>query len=141
MIRSQSKLEYLKDSSLGKQVLDMRSKYRNIHVTAARAFIHLFDHGGQENLFSSFAPFVASNCVHLMAYDVSIPLETKAQSSVRLDVEDDYRHLEVKLHHMKCNKDWINHHLFAISVSSVSKHPQLTDESQSQAEEKLTNVR
>ena len=119
----------------------MMSKYRNIYVTAPRAIIHVFDHGGQENLFSSLAPFVGSNSVYLMAYDVSIPLEDEAQSSVRLDVEGDYRHLEVKLHHMKYNKDWINHHLSAISVSSVSKHHQLSDENPSKTEEKLTNVR
>ena len=119
----------------------MTSKYRNIYVTAPRAIIHVCDHGGQENLFSSFAPFVASNSVYLMVYDVSIPLKAEAQSSVRLNVEGDYRHLEVKLHHMKYNKDWINHHLSAISVSSVSKHHQLADESRSESEEKLTNVR
>ena len=103
--------------------------------------LHVCDHGGQENLFSSFAPFVASNSVYLMVYDVSIPLEAEAQSSVRLNVEGDYQHLQVKLHHMKYNKDWIKHHLSAISVSSVSKHHQLADESRSESEEKLTNVR
>ena len=119
----------------------MMQKYSDIHVALPRVIIHVCDHGGQENLFSSLAPFVASNSVYLMVYDVSIPLEAEAQSSVRLNVEGDYQHLEVKLHHMKYNKDWINHHLSAISVSSVSKHHQLADESRSETEEKLTNVR
>ena len=119
----------------------MRSKYQNVYVTRPRTIIHVCDHGGQENLFSSFAPFVASNSVYLMVYDGSIPLEDEAQSSVRVNVEGDYRHVEVKLHHMKYNKDWINHHLSAISVSSVSKHHQLADEKRSETEERLPKVR
>ena len=116
-------------------------RYDNFSVTRPRTIMYVFDHGGQENLFSSFAPFVASNSVYLIVYDVSILLEAEAQSSVRLNVEGDYRHLEVKLHHMKYNKDWINHHLSAISVSSVSQHHQLADERRSETEKKLSNVR
>ena len=119
----------------------MMEKYSDLIVTQPSSIIHVCDHGGQENLFSSFAPFVALNSVYLMVYDVSIPLDDEAQSSVRLNVEGDYCHLEMKLHHMKYNKDWINHHLSDISVSSVSKHHQLADESRSESEEKLTNVR
>ena len=100
---------------LSEQVSVMILKYKQAHVTTPRVIIH--DLGGQENLFSSFAPFVhmAPNFFYLMVYDVSIILEAEAQSSVRLNNEGDYQHLEVKRHHMKY-KDWINNHLSAISV-------------------------
>ena len=88
----------------------VKYRYSNLSATRPRTIIHVCDHGGQENLFSIFAPSVASNSVYLMVYDVSIPLEAEVQSSVRLNVEGDYCHLEVKLHHMKYNKDCINHH-------------------------------
>ncbi|XP_062499727.1 uncharacterized protein LOC134177040 isoform X2 [Corticium candelabrum] len=127
-------------ATLRKQVRNMRQKYSDIHVALPRVIIHVCEHGGQEDLFSSFAPFLSSNSVYLMVYDVSIPLEAEAQSSVRLNIEGDYRHLKVKLHHMKYNKDWINHHLSTISVGSVSNRHQLADESRSETEEKLTNV-
>ncbi len=136
-VYSKTELRQVEGRKLSKQVSDMMLKYRQVHVTPPRVIIHVCDHGGQENLFSSFAPFVAPNSVYLMVYDVSIPLEAEAQSSVRLNIEGDYQHLEVKLHRMKYNKDWINHHLSAISVSSVSRHHEQSDESSKERVQEL----
>jgi hypothetical protein len=123
--KQSSVLQHTNWETLEKQFVDL---LKTSSFSAPRMILQVCDHGGQEDFFATSSTFASSGCICIMTlWNVTEDLEAtviccccKAHSFIRQTGTRGFQHDEVKLHRMKKNKDWINHHLSVISVSQQS---------------------
>ena len=102
--------------SLEKQFAQYLARNLSLYDTP-KIILQVCDHGGQEDFFATSATFASSGCVCIMTFNVTEELEAEAHSFSRQTDGDRIKRDELKLHRMRRNIDWINHHLSVISVS------------------------
>ena len=95
--------------------------------------LQVCDHGGQEDFFATSTTFASSGCICIVTLNITEDLEADACSFIRQTDTHGFKHENVKLHRMRHNKDWINHHLSVISVSQQSNDEECSSEASSAA--------
>ena len=95
--------------------------------------LQICDHGGQEDFFATSTTFASSGCICIVTLNIIEDLEAEAHSFIRQTDTQGFKHENVKLHRMRHNKDWINHHLSVISVSQQPVAGQASSETSSAA--------
>ena len=102
--------------------------------------VQICDHGGQEDFFATSTTFASSGCICIVTLNIIEDLEAEARSFIRQTDTHGFKHENVKLHRMRHNKDWINHHLSVISVSQQSDPGQDGSEANSLASSNARSI-
>ena len=102
--------------------------------------LQVCDHGGQEDFFATSTTFASSGCICIVTLNIIEDLEAEAHSFIRQTSTHGFKHDNVKLHRMRHNKDWINHHLSVISVSQQPVAGQVSSEASSAASSSTASI-
>ena len=102
--------------------------------------LQVCDHGGQEDFFATSTAFSSSGCICIVTLNIIEDLEAEAHSFIRQTDTHGFKYENVKLHRMRHNKDWINHHLSVISVSQQPMAGQVSSEASPAASSSTASI-